>query len=216
MDRIKNILPNRPNFLGQTHRHRGRLVQQRIMNPRPVVQIAPQPKRLLQQVFPARTIACAAGQTSLLAADRTVEPLQMRSVDLLANAQFANTAFDIFLHSEQGLGRYTNQIAPFVALFLDNSYLQARRRFEFDMLSATAPSQATAMFDVTKDIQDCLWIRQMIVDQQQRREHIVGQRQPHRSNQLPRLVPSPRPDTQIENKPLFYRQRGVNPRAPFF
>ena len=41
-----NIMQDRPNFLGQAHRHRGRLVPQRIMNPRPVVQIAPQPKNL--------------------------------------------------------------------------------------------------------------------------------------------------------------------------
>ena len=94
MDRIENILENRPDLVGQARRHRGRQVQQRVMHSGPVVQIAPQPQRILQHLGQTRTIASTLGQAGLLASYRSVEPFQVRGIYPLANAQFADATFD--------------------------------------------------------------------------------------------------------------------------
>lgn len=133
MDRIKNILENRPNFVGQTQRHRWCKVQQRVMHPCPVVQIPPQPQGVLQHLRQTRNVATAPSQTGLLTSYRSVESFQMRGIYLLADAQLPNTTFDGLLRTKQGFGRYSQQVALLIAKLFDYTDLQIRRWLELRM-----------------------------------------------------------------------------------
>jgi hypothetical protein len=55
------------------------------MYPCPIVQIAPQPKRILQHLFSTRAVACAAGQTSLLAIGTTYVNMAETEEELIRN-----------------------------------------------------------------------------------------------------------------------------------
>ena len=215
MDRIKNIFENRPNFLGQAQCHRRCQVQQRVMHSCPVVQIPPQPQGILQHFRQARTIASTSSQAGLLTSYRSVEPFQMGCIDLLADAQFANAMFDGLLRTKQGFGRDSQQIASFVPELLDYTDLQIRRGLEPRMFFSAPPSPTSTMLDLAKNLQNCRWIRQVIVDQQQG-QTCYCRIHPHRGYQLARHRRGAWTNPQIDQKSAGYRQRRMNPRAPFF
>ena len=150
MNRIQNIFQHSPYLVGQTQRHRRRFVQQRIMHPCPVVQVPPQPYRILQHLLQMRAIAGTSDQASLLSSYRAVEPFHMRGIDLLADTQLLNTLFDLLLFAKQRLARYLQQIASAVSKFLYHAHLQIRRRFETGILESASAVFATAVFDVVQ------------------------------------------------------------------
>ena len=215
MNRIQNIFQNSPNLVRQTQRHRRCFVQQRIMHPCPVVQIPPQPYRILQHFFQVRAGASTPYQASLLSSYRTVEPFHMRGVDLAADTQFLNTPFDFLLFAKQRFGRYLQQMASAVSNFLHNADLQIRRRFERGVLEPASAIFATTMFDLSKYRKNGPWIWQMIVYQNQRRVFVFGT-DSHRSGQLYSIVKSTGADNRIEQKPALYGQSRMEPCFALF
>ena len=215
MNRIRDILANSPHLVAQAQSHRWCLVHQRVVHPRPIVQIPPQPYGILQHNLQVRTIACAANQASLLAPYRAIEPFGMRRVDLLSNAQVLNTLLDLFLFAKQRLGRYLQQIASAVSNLLHNAHQQIRWRLETGMLESASAVSATPVFDLPKNLEDCLRVRQMVVYQDQRRSlvlRIKGQR----SGQLRGCLKRAWADDRFEKEPAFHPQGRMKPRFALF
>jgi hypothetical protein len=98
----------------------------------------------------------------------------MRGVDLLTNAQLSNTLFDLLLFAEQCFARYLQQVASVVSKFLYHAHLQIPRRLEVGMFASASAVPATAVLDPAKNLKDRLWVRRMIVYQEQRRGLVCG------------------------------------------
>ena len=67
------------------------------MYPRPVVQIPPEPYRILQHLLQMGAGTSTSYQPSLLPSYRAVEPFYMRGIDLATDAQLPNKFLDLFL-----------------------------------------------------------------------------------------------------------------------
>ena len=215
MNRIQNIFQNSPNLVGQRQRHRRCFVQQRVMYPCPVVQIPPQPYRILQHLFQMRAAASTSYQASLLSSYCAVESFHMRSIDLATNAQLLNTLFDLFLFAKQSFARYLQQTAPVVSKFLHYSDLQIRSCFETSLLESSSVVFSTSMLYIPKYLQDSLWVWQMIVDQNQRRVFVFGIHS-HRSGQLHGSFESSWTNDRFEQKPAFHSQSRMKPCFALF
>jgi len=215
MNRIQNIFQNSPHLVGQTQRHCRSFVQQRGMHPCPVVQIPPQPYRILQHFFQVRAAASTPYQASLLASYRAIESFHMRRVDLLANTQLLNSFYNFFLFAKQSFARYLQQIATVVSKFLHYTHLQIRRWFEMWIFYSASAVFSAAMFDISKYCKNGLWIRQMIVYKNQRRVFVFGIHG-HRSSQLNSCFESTRADDRFEQKPALYGQSRMKPCFALF
>jgi len=215
MRRITNIFQNRPNMLGQTQNHRRTTTIQRPVSPAPIVQIPPQPQCPLQHTRYSRDVASTPGQTRLLTSQCPIEPFQMRSIYLLANAQLPDTSLDVFQPTEQSTCSNLQQVASGIAELLDYSYQQSGRRPESGFASSTTTLPASAMFDLSKDVQDSCWIGQMLVDKNKRRVGFATI-DSHRCNQFFGQFQGAWTNTQVYDKATYHRQRCVNPRATRF
>jgi len=147
-------------------------------------------------------VAGTPSQASLLAPYRAVEPFHMRGVDLVADAQLLNTLLDLFLFAKQCFARYLQQVASVVSKFLYYTHLQIQRRLEAGMFASASAMSATAVLDLPKNLKDRLWIRRMVVYQDQRRSLVLGIDR-HRSRQLHGALRHARSNDRFEKKPAF-------------
>ena len=153
MDRVSDVLQDRPDSLAQTHRHRGRSPHKRPMDAYPVVKVAPQPQRPLQAPRVPRNTAGLTSQSCLLTTHRPVEALQVRSVDRRADAQLGDPLLDRPESAEECLGLYLDHVAGAVADFVYDASQQSRQRFESGVLHAPVSAFAAAMEDLAEDLQ---------------------------------------------------------------
>ena len=87
MHRIAHIFCDGPHVVAQALSHRRCARLQTAVRVNPVVEIAPQPQAPLQMLFNTRHALSATKQAGLLATHRSVQPLQVRCVDLGTDAQ---------------------------------------------------------------------------------------------------------------------------------
>lgn len=213
MRRVTHIFQHRPDMSGQAQQHCRTSSFQRAVRSDPVVNIPPQPQRPLQHAAQSRNIAGTSGQSCLLAAQRSIEPLQMRGVYLPTDMQFPDTMFDVSQSSEQRMCGDFEQIASPIADFPDNANQQSERRLEDRFaLSATPLPFSSTMLYKPKNTQNRCWIRQMLVDKYKRQMAIETTKR-YRGNKLAGQFQCAWAYPKVYKKPAYYLQCRMNPRT---
>ena len=212
MHRITNIFQNSPNMLGKPQNHRWTTTIQRTMYPRPIVQVLPQQQRPQQHTIQPRNIASTPGQARLLASQSPVEPLQMRSVYLAANAQLPDTTADVFDPSKQSSGGNLQEVASGIPQLFDHSRKQFvyRLRYSFRLTfyvnrNRNEPRNRNPMTIRLKDMQDSCRIRKMLVHKQQERIGLAAA-DGHRCQKFLGRVQSAWANTQLYDKAADHSQ----------
>jgi hypothetical protein len=205
------VLHDRPYMVCQLQGHGRTSASQRPVRPYPVVHIPPQRQGPGQTLFPPRPAATATRQASLLAPHRTIESLDMRGVDLVANAQPPNALADLSEPTVQGPVPDPEQMALGVANLLDHPNQQARRRFQVRLAPPPAPVSSPAMSDPPKDLQDRGPIRHVIVHQEQGHRPVPAG-QGHRGHQLLGHLQRLRAYPQVQHEAAHRDQDDVHPR----
>jgi len=167
MDRVADVLQDRPDVVGQSHRHRRSPSAQRAMGPDPVVEVPEQPQPPLQRALAARHRLRPAGQPGLVTAQRPVEPFHVRRVDPPAQSQRDDPAADGLQPTEPGAGPHAQQIALGVADLLHDSDQQPRGWFQPGVFPPASTVAAPSMHHLAEDLEDRRGVRQMVVDQHQ-------------------------------------------------
>ena len=216
MDWVTYIAKHRPDLVGQAQSHRRCPAMQGTVNPMPIVKIAPKPQGILQQTCRARHIAAATAHPSLLLRTYgSIEAFHMRGIDTCANPQLADQTLDVYNTSMKRLATDLHQVALRIPYFFDDPYLKSRRGFESGTLFATPTLTTTSMPDQTKDLENRIAIRRVIVCQQQR-DRSLCTAHGYRRNQSDGRSQGPGARTKVDQKATLYRQSRMNPGASRF
>jgi hypothetical protein len=152
----------------------------------------------------------ATRQAGLLATHRAVQALQVRCIDLGADAQINDPLANILLAAKQGSRLHRQQTSRRAADFLHHADPQIGGRFQIRMLLAAATRMTPAMSNLAEHFQDRSRVRQVIVHQEQR--PIVGQAAPgHGGHQLFRQLQGAWPDTHVDQESAGHGQGRMNP-----
>src|SRR5579883_2980298 len=211
MHRMAYVVRHRPGAIAQAHRHRRRPPAQRRVAPHPVVQVPPQPHRGLQSPHLPRGASRPPRQPRLLAADRRVEPLQVRRVHRRADPQLGDPRPDRLEPAEQGLRLDLDEAALCIADLLYHPDEQARGRLEPGGLLPPEPPLAAAMEDLPEDLQQRRRVGPVVVDEHQRRGGARRAAQGYRGDQRRGGGQVARADPQVDHEPADDRQGGVDP-----
>ena len=152
MDRIENILPNRPYRLGESHDHGRCSTAQRVMRMYPVIQVPPHKQRRKQLLIVMRDVARPSRQAGLLGPHGSVDPFDMARVDAPSQFQTMKCLEDVAAAAEQAASCNPQDVSCGIAHLMDHGSQQTGRRLEIGMFEAAMTAAATARKRVTPKI----------------------------------------------------------------
>jgi hypothetical protein len=166
MDRVADVLRDRPNVVDQSRCHCQSQAPQRAEDPHTVVDVPEQRRPSLQRALPTQERLRPAGQPGSVTAQSPVEPFDVRRGDPPAQSQRDDPAADGLQPSKLGTGPDAQQVPLGIADLVHDPDQQPRGRFQRGMFPPTATAPAPAMQHLAEDLKDRRGIRQMVVDDQ--------------------------------------------------